>query len=362
MILLFVGLPGRLIQWCDGVMTHLAGHLGGQVASGTFPALSEMFRYEAVGPIFDDVARFLIRNVARHVVIGARQPDQGLCRIFAERQVRFVLALDDPGSAVASIIAETGAEPKTAVRAVAKSCPLVMQFDGLPGALAIGADFARSDPAGAVAAIAAHFGIAVYPGEVSAIADAVGPLGPDPCSPGGGPLAGPLPAATRRMIDGALSGYRERFRNGRLDRIVWTRDLFHLGCDAGRSPTEPVDVSGGRVLVYGPYIHLPAGSWSAQVVLGFSREAATATFLVDIYADGQLACTTFVPGAAGVHVANLAFSSGEPSGNGVEVRVMVSSEAAAGRLAFGQVVLQPLSVAKPEASGDAENFESVLDL
>jgi hypothetical protein len=362
-ILVSVGLPGPLSRWCDAVMASLAGRLGGEVASGTWPGLDEMFGFEPAGSILESVGQFLVRNNARHVVIGARQPDQALRLVFAESGTRFVLALDDPADAVAAFIDETGVDPNPAVRAVAKSCPFVMQFNGLPGALAIDAALVRDNPEAAIAAIAAHFGIETDQQARAAILDAVGPPGGEAWRQRRQSLEERLPVAARKMIDGALSGYREAFRTGRIDQLVWTRDLFLLAPPPGGSPTEPIDISGGnQVLTYGPYIHLPPGDWSAQIVLGFSPQAAAATFEVDVFADGQLARTSLVPGSPGIHAATLIFSIGEPSGKGVEVRVMVTSGTAAGSVAFGRVVLQPFSVPGADLPGHLQVFESVLQL
>ncbi|MGD9617874.1 MAG: hypothetical protein AB7H90_22200 [Alphaproteobacteria bacterium] len=343
-------------------MASLAGLSGGEVSSGTWPALHEMFGFEPAGSILDNIGLFLVRNNARHVVIGARQPDQALRRIFVDCRTRFVLALDDPANAVVAIIDETGGDPKLAVRAVAKSCPFVMQFNGLPGGLAIDAALVRDNPEAAISAIAAHFGIEADRQTCSAILDAVGSPGGGAWRRSGQSLEDRLPAAACKMIDGALSGYREAFRTGRIDQIVWTRDLFYLA-SSGASPTEPIDISGdSRVLTFGPYIHLPAGSWSAQVVLGFSQQAATATFEVDVFSEGQLARTSLVPGSAGIHAAALTFSLGEPRGKGVEIRVMITSGAATGSVAFGQAVLRPFAVPGADAPGRLAAFESVLQL
>jgi hypothetical protein len=361
-ILLSVALPGRFAQWCDAVMVRLAGRLGGAVASETWPPLDQMFGFGAGSSTLDALGRLMIGSSAQHLVIGARQPDERLRQALAARNVPFLLALDDPRDAAADILGETGADPRIVVRAVANSCPLVMQFDGLPGVLALHADHGRSDPAAAVSAIAAHFGIAVGAREIAAIVQELAPLAAGQSSGQRPAPADLLPAAAGKMLEGALAGYRRCFRDGRLDQIVWTRDLFYLAAD-GTSPSAPVEVAGGaRVLIYGPYIHLPPGSWSAQVILGFSPETTRSRFLVDVYADGQLACTTFQPGATGVYSADMSFSLGEPSGKGVEVRVTVANHDAAGRVAFGRVVLQPLAMRRPDGVGGSEDFASVLQL
>ena len=146
--------------------------------------------------------------------------------------------------------------------------------------------------------------------------------------------------------------------------LVWVRDLFALVSDPAKYPGEPIDVSGGaRCLIYGPYIDIPAGAWSARVVLGFSREACGYPFLVDACIEQrQIASTRFQVETGGVHSFEINFLLRRETGGGLEIRVMTLSDAATGRLAFGHVVLRPLSVSKPVASGGDDDFESVLAL
>jgi hypothetical protein len=342
-------------------MTRLADRLGGEVAAASWPPLTDLLQFEAVPSTMDELARLMIASRAAHFVIGVRWPDQRLRNALSLRDARFVLALDDPRNAVADILTATGGGEQMAVRAVANSCPLVMPFENLPGALTLRSEQVRADPGSAVSAIAAHFGIAIEPLAAAAIVQELAPLAAW-ASPPSETLAENPPGNARKMLDGALLAYRRRFAGEQLDQIVWTRELFMLASDSSKSPIGPIDVGGGsRVLIYGPYIHLPPGSWSAQVVLGFSREAAEATFLVDAYADRQLASTMFRPGGSSIYSAELTFSLDQPA-KGLEIRVMVTSDNAAGRLAFGRVVLQPLGMRHPDSAEAEADFERVLDL
>jgi hypothetical protein len=361
-ILLTLGLPGRFAQWCDAVVARLAGEAGGEVTCTAWPPLGDMLGYETVAPALRGLARHLIATNSAHVVFGLRYPDQRLREALTEKATRFVVALDDPCEAAADIFEETGAEAKAVVRAVANSCPLILQFGGLPGALVVRAEDARAEPAAAVSTIAAHLGIGIAPRRAAMLLAELEEAGISPSRRDGEGLAARPAAALLAPFDGALLAYREGFGTGRLDEIVWKRDFFAFG--EGNSPTEPFDVAGGsRILIYGPYIHLPAGSWTAQAVLGFSPEAARHTFLVDIYGGVQLASTTFRPEKPGVYKADLTFSVGEPSGQGLEVRVMVTDDRAVGQLAFGHVVLRPLAMRSADpAGGSGSDFTDVLAL
>src|SRR6516164_11409432 len=365
MIFFSIGLPGRFADWCDKAIGLLAGRSGGTVTVGEWPRLPDMFGYNLISSVLDEVALRLIDSSATHLVMGARQPDERLCAALAETNARFVVALDDPRFAAADILAETNAEARMVARAVANSYPLVMRYASLPGALTLYGDRRRADPAAAIAVMAHHLGIEVSDATVKCIVDDLAATGHD------GPLIGPdewsqrVPDVAHKMLNGALAGYQESLAGGELGQIVWTRDLFIAAGHAG-SLTEGLEASKGSPIcpiIYGPYIHLPAGSWTARVVLGFSPEASGHTFLVDAFSGRQLGSTSFQPERAGVYTVDINFSLDEPAGQGLEIRVWVWTDRARGQVAFGHVVLRPLAMRQPDViAGSQDDFRTVLDL
>jgi hypothetical protein len=359
-----VGLPGRFAEWCDGVAAELAASLGGSVVVKRWPSVEEMLGYHPLGRVLDQVAMALIQEAPAQLVVGARQPDDRLWRALAQTDAPFILALDDPGIAVADIVSRTAVEPAAAARALANSCPYVMRYTALPGAMRLHADDARADTAGTVAAIARHLAVPIDDWRARQIAESLAGAGLTPGEPGG-LKSSIFDERARKLIDGALGAYGAFFAGSAMRQIVWNRELFAVAGGPDRKPTEPIDVSGGaRCLIYGPYIHLAPGSWNARVVLGFSSEAAGHVFLVDACcADRQLAAVSFQPEAAGVHIAELSFSLAEVVGQGVEVRVMVIGDRAKGWLAFGQATLTPLRLSHSgAANGVDDDFEAVLGL
>jgi hypothetical protein len=183
-----------------------------------------------------------------------------------------------------------------------------------------------------------------------------------PGLPDGGPVQSPV--IGHKMVEGALGAYAKCFAGGDLAAIIWPRELFIVNGDSGRGLADALDVRGGmRILIFGPYIHLPAGSWTARVFLGFSSEAAGHTFLVDAYSGGQLGSTSFQPERAGVYTVDINFSLDVPTGQGVEIRVWVWSDYARGQVAFGHVILRPLAMRQPDViTGSQDDFRTVLDL
>jgi hypothetical protein len=362
MIFFSIGLPGRLALLCEAIIEVLASASGESVGRLAWPSLDHMLGYHHLNLPLDELALHLIRENRTHLIIGARQPDDGLRQALAEANSRFIVVLDDPRHAVADLMAETGAELRAVTRAVANSCPLMMRYAAMPGTLSIRPSDAE-DVRKLAAAIAHHLQLPV--------ADAMlMQLAADPAIAelrnAGGTAAMPsqISDSERRTLDGALAPYAECFAGATMGRLLWTRDLFMIVGNAGTTLSEPLEAAGGaRYLTYGPYIHLPPGSWNAQVVLGFSQDTAGHTFLIDACADRQIAATSFQPEGAGIYTIEINFSLGEPSGHGLEIRVMVVSERARGQIAFGHVVLTPVALRHPDAAqADQQDFRAVLAL
>jgi len=363
LIFFSLGLPGRLAEWCDAVLARLAG-TDGQAILTTWPPLTRMFGYDEIAPVLDQVAVSLIETGATHLVMGARQPDERLRAALVAVNARFVVALDDPRIAVADILGSTDSDLRAVARAVANSCPLVMRYASSPGAITIRGCQSDLDAVSAVVAIARHFELTLGDGEAQRIVEELAARGL--CyAPGAlGEGAGQRPETGHKIVEGTLAAYAKCFAGDDLGAIIWQRELFIVNGDSGQGLADTIDVRGGlRILIFGPYIHLPAGSWTARVVLGFSPEAAGHTFLVDAFSGRQLGSTSFQPERAGVYTVDINFSLDEPSGHGVEIRVWVWSEYARGRLAFGHVILRPLAMRQPESiTGSQDDFRTVLDI
>jgi hypothetical protein len=323
-----------------------------------------MLGYDEITAVLDQVAISLIETNAAHVVMGARQPDERLRIALNATNAPFVVALDDPRCAVTDILVHSSSDLRAVTRAVANSCPLVMRYAASPRAITIHGHKADPDAAGTVAGIARHFEITLEDGEAQRVVDEL--AGSGICyAPGSADEdAARSPAVGHKVVEGALGAYAKHFRGSDLATITWPRELFIVNGDAGKGLTDALDVGGGlRILIFGPYIHLPAGSWTARAVLGFSSEAAGHTFLVDAYSGGQLGSTSFQPERAGVYTVDINFSLDEPSGQGVEIRVWVWSDYARGQMAFGHVILRPLAMRQPDAViGSHDDFRTVLDL
>lgn len=360
MIFISVGLPGRFGQWCDAVVAQLAGHSTARVTVKSWPPTADMLGYNVIAPTLDEAAFTLLSGGdVEHLVVGVRQPDAGLLSALASTGAPFVVALDHPRNAAGEILAETGAEVRAVTRAVANSCARLIPFPSLAGALLVHADSTRVNTAETVLAIARHLGIGGSEVEIARTIERL----PETC--GFWPptvQATPVPDTASRVMDGAFAGYEECFSGRGLGPIVWTRELF-ITNGPNTPPIEAFDITGdARILVYGPYIHLPPGPWLARVHVGVSQEASKCTFLIDAYADGELASVSLQPTREGAYVTDFNFFLSEARGQGLEIRLTVLNNNPSGHLAFGNVRLMPLTTRTDSVTEMSDDFTTVLRL
>ncbi len=298
--------------------------------------------------------------------MGARQPDERLRRVLAETNARFVVALDDPRIAAADIFCETKGELSAVIRAVANSCPLVMRCGSLPGALVIGKQSASGEDA--ISAIARHLEIDLSASDARSIAAelAAGGLACSQVNSDDG-WSNRIPEAGKSLVDGALAGYAGLSAGGGIGQIVWTRDLFIAASDPSKRPTDILDVSDvfgdDRFLIYGPYIQVPPGLWTAKVILGLSAETLGHAFVVDAYAGKPLARVSFQSTGSGVYAPEISFSLDASMDSSLEIRVLVGNNGAQGQLALGNVVLRHMSIPNANDISDLNSdFRAVLNL
>jgi hypothetical protein len=330
MIFFSIGLPSRFAEWCDGVATRLV-----ETALGPADLIS--------ANTLEEIGLAAVRAHGGHLVIGARQPAEGLRAALTAAQCGFIVALDDPRAALHNLAVRHGLEWKAATRATATSCASIANFALMPDAVVLRADEVSRDPIAAAGLIARCLGLELDASDIAACAGSTAAVRPDTAEDAADPWWDQLATADREIAGGALTGYAEYFSGQRLGQLIWARDLFFLGDDPTQCADRVIDLAGGiRNLLFGPYIALPPGAWTTTVTLAVSRDAAGMSLGVEVIAGPRCVClchTSIVPDERGLCQANLAFTVDASTDQPIQLRVANLLPASSGRLALGQVVL-----------------------
>src|SRR5579863_1176428 len=164
MIFLSIGLPSRFAEWCDLLASGLL-----ERALGPTDLVS--------GNTLEDIGLAAVKSQARHLLIGARQPTEGLRGALAAAECGFIIALDDPRTALQNLVVGHGMEWTAATRAIASSCAAMLGFTVMPQALVLRAHEDGCDPIATAGAIASCFGLALDASEIAACAASLPPFG-----------------------------------------------------------------------------------------------------------------------------------------------------------------------------------------
>ena len=346
MIFFSIGLPSRFAEWCDELVLHLVERQFGSAEAVALNGLEEL-------------AAAVIRARASNLVACCRQPVPRLQTEILQAERPFLVALGDPRAALQNLVTRSGFAIADAVRAVASSCAAMKTITKATNALVLTPADAQYLPE-TVTAVLRHYGIPCDSRELSLICEQLRQTDVELEATDIRAFEQHLSEQDHAVISGAVAPYVSYFTGGNLERLVWEPDLFYMSEEpAGPTlapVTRPVELTGRvRFLVYGPFINLPPGTWSADVVLGFSAEAAGMAFNVEVFAGGQLAQTRFEVAGEQVLEARLYFTIGEAIDQPIQLRISNERAAFDGRLALGYVTITPQSSIPRETRERLEN-------
>jgi hypothetical protein len=330
MIFFSIGLPSPLVEWCDALIVGLMQCIAAPAKVVSANTLEEL-------------GLALLKTEASHFVVAARLPSDGLRSALTENHKRFVIALDDPRVAFFNLVKRHGHDCIGAARVVAGSCASLLNYAGMAGGLVLRAEQEGREPLRTAEAIARHLALDIEPTEIARVVDEVAQTGVSPAPSDLDALWDGVELSDREIANGVLDGYIDYFAGRGLGKISWARDLFVVGDDPQQPATQPIDITGRvRNLLFGPYMVLPPGTWTASVVLGFSREAAEMSYHLEFIAGPRcisLSRSTIEPHGGRVFEATVSFIVDPTTEQPISLRISNERAAFEGRLVLGSVTL-----------------------
>jgi hypothetical protein len=331
MLFFSIGMPSPFAEWCDQVVLRLVNRVLG--------------RAQLVGGnTLDEIGLALVTAQTDHLVVAARQPIESLRAAIAACGHPLIAVMDAPYTALENLVVRHRLDFVAATRATASSCSTMLDYMLMSGGSVLRAGQDDQDPIGTAAIISRCFSFDLTLTELSAIVAEVPPLN-DPKMEPGRFCWDNLDPALRGVAYGALEGFAEYFRGGRLSEIKWTRELFYLGDDPQQTGCQIVSLAGGvRNLIFGPYIVLPPGQWGAMVSLAISKEGVGTDFGVEVIAGPEcirLSYASITANNEGICRAALAFAIDRQTAQPICLRIANLQPCSAGLLALLDVSLTP---------------------
>jgi hypothetical protein len=153
--------------------------------------------------------------------------------------------------------------------------------------------------------------------------------------------------ASRRLFKAAvltLSGYAELFARAWPAHIEWPMELFR-GPDE-LPPSARIDLTGpARALLFGPYLHLPAGAWSARVEFEINQAFSGFEAVADVRVHQTVTKGILTVPAKGIFAYDIRFEVVDPA-HDIEIRLFMTKGAIEGVFIPRSVRVAPL----PEAA------------
>jgi hypothetical protein len=136
----------------------------------------------------------------------------------------------------------------------------------------------------------------------------------------------------------SLATYSDLFIGRLPERIVWPLPLFY--CPGAKHWREPIDLTGpARIIIYGPYLHLPAGKWIARVEFEIDGAISGVEASTDVVISKVLVEKIFIMPTKGIFAFELAFAVSDPR-DPIEIRLFTKRSAIEGLLLMRSVVVR----------------------
>jgi len=293
------GMPGALSNWGFAAVHAMADRSFGSHVAVAADTLDELLAAMAAAP-------------SGPVVITSQYPQAALAEFVHERADRIVVFVESTHDSVAHLEQASGATDLAIVRAVSASCACLASLPYRPAAVLIHRCDVGHLPVGELEHRLAE-ALRLVPAE---------PPGLALSEHGTMTLSRFLAAETHSRCDGlgadfaeeVLAPYDIAFLGETEAAFAWPQASFLVADQPGRLLQGPVDLTGpARCIVYGPYLHLPAGAWTACVRLGFDAHVYEQSFCLELHGAGLLArIRVNAPSRPGLFSTKFDFSVAEP--------------------------------------------------
>jgi hypothetical protein len=141
----------------------------------------------------------------------------------------------------------------------------------------------------------------------------------------------PPPASDSEEVSAALSavaGYADLLQGRVPEAIHWPLSFFTRPDKLSWS--DPIDLTGpARAVLYGPYMYLPVGEWSARVEFEIDGAVSGIEAMTDVRINEVVTEKSFVMPAKGIFAYELSFRVVDPH-RAVEIRLFIKKSAIEG--------------------------------
>ena len=333
MLVATFGPPSAFTHWCLHALSIMSSVVLGE------------FDYVSVSTA-QDFKTALANRQKPHMNFFTDCPDRGLVDAFTKTGLPFLTLIEDPEDVTGFIMRERSLNWKQAVRLTTLTLTTTSELFASPMALGL------SRSAGLTIGefldrVVGHLGMELGQDQRSQIVRRLFPAGDASSSTEEALLALVAHAApagkgldvsdAERMILAPLHAGMRRTNGDIMRNFRWPSELF-IGAEGPDEPLrQPIEMLGpARCLIYGPYLHLPAGNWEVRLILDVDENFSGNWVDIDIFHGTILHLESFKLPASGRMAVITKFAI-EESREPVQIRVIQREGAIEGLLRIEDV-------------------------
>ena len=144
----------------------------------------------------------------------------------------------------------------------------------------------------------------------------------------------------RATLESVANQYANVGSGAGAAQIAWPTELFYRPDPPQDFLEGPMELVGpARLIAFGPYLHLPKGSWTVSVTIDVEENFSGNELQIDVFSGSILVAGETALPVTGVFGIDLPFEIVDPF-DPVEVRLQTLSGAIEGRLTLREVVFQ----------------------
>lgn len=333
MLIATFGPPSAFTHWCLHALSTLSG-----VVLGDFDYISVSTS--------QDFATALSNRQKEHMNFFTDCPDRGLVETFENRRLPILVLAEDPRDVLGFIMRERSLNWQQAVRLASLTFATTAGLVASPLALCIARD-GNLTVGEFLERVTTHFGLEAGREQLDEITHRLLPAGNASSSTEEAVLsqvahAMPMGRALeispeeRLVVEPLLEAMRAT-TGGTGTSFRWPSELFVGSTGPEELLRQPIEMLGpARCLVYGPYLHLPAGVWEVTLLLEVAENFSGNHVDVDIFHGTILHMESFRLPVSG-RMALIATFPVSESREPVQIRVIQREGAIEGLLRIGDV-------------------------
>ncbi|MBB4952241.1 hypothetical protein H4S14_000283 [Agrobacterium vitis] len=340
MLIATFGPSSAFTHWCVNALNTISSIVLGE------------FDYVSVSTI-QDFKIALASRKSKHVHLYTNFPDRGLIEAFQKSHIPFLAIVEDPDDITGFLMRDLSCSWMHALRLTNLSFATIADLCSSPTALRLSRSN-RLTLGRFVEQVINHLGLEVDQEQFDNILERF--------LPGGGAMSHVEDALLRQIPSAMPIGHKPdlpdleqsiikllhsgmRYDNdGKIPQTFrWPSELLigHEGVD--HVLRQPIEMLGpARFLVYGPYLHLPAGDWEITLPLEITENLSGNWIDVDVINEIVLHAESFKLPVSGRMALILKFSISE-SRVPVNIRIFQRQGAIEGKLQIGDILIRNLA-------------------